>query len=445
MMLRFAPSPTGLLHVGNTRTLLINWLFARKHGATFVVRLDDTDIQRSKVEYADQIFKDLAWLGLDYDQTFRQMDRLDRYKEVAQTLMDQGHLYPCYETPQELEFKRKRSLSQGRPPRYDRAALNLTPQDHAAFEKEGRKAHWRFKLQGGEVSWDDLAHGIISFNDETLSDPILIREDGSPVYTFCSVVDDLDTKVTHIFRGNDHITNTSVQIQLMKALGGDVSQVHFAHFPLLTGAGGEELSKRIGSLSLKSLQEDGVEPMAVNGYLSRLGTCDDITPAGHLQSLVDSFDIKKFGKGSPKFSTEDLLRLNSKLLHHTPYGCVERRLRELDPSIDESFWNMVRPNLNRLDDVLPLKKMIDGPITPIRHHEEYLQEAIKALPEDPWDEHTWTQWTQILKEKTGRKGKDLFMPLRQALTGQDHGPEMKMILCSIGREKTLARLEGKYV
>jgi len=444
MKLRFAPSPTGYIHIGNARTLLINWLYAHHYGAQFYLRFDDTDAERSKAEYEDQIIQDLAWFGLSYEKVFRQSDRLDLYANAAEKLKARGRLYPCYETKLELDFKRKRMLSQGRPPIYDRAALKLTPEQIAAYEQDGRKPHWRFLVQDEEIAWEDLAHGPLSFQGANLSDPILIREEGAPVFTLSGMVDDLDMGITHIIRGDDHITNTAIQIQILEALGGNAKDFHFGHVPLLTGAQGEGLSKRFGSLSLKELRTEGFEAIALLNYLAHLGLAEEPPFAFSLDALAQSFDFSKLGRSSPKFSFVDLERTNAKVLQEMPYELISTSLKQkgFEP-IEKPFWEIIKQNITKLNDIHPYLTICFGEIEPVQTDQDYLTQALEALPEEPWSENTWTEWTQLLKDKTGRKGKDLFMPLRLALTGEEHGPEMKRLLPFIGYQKVKQRLLGE--
>ena len=446
IILRFAPSPTGLLHVGNARTALVNWLFAKKHGGKFILRYDDTDTQRRQARYANAIAQDMDWLGWHYDEVFYQSQRLPLYEKAFEALKASGRLYACYETPQELDFKRKRLLAIGKPPVYDRASLELTPAQLADFEAQGRKPHWRFKLEHRAVSWNDMARGPLSYEGSSLSDPILVREDGSFVYTFCSVVDDVDMKITHILRGNDHISNTAVQIQLLEALGANPDTFNFGHFPLLLGENGESLSKRLGSLSLQELREQGLEPMALSSYLAHLGTRDEITPELSLEPLIAAFDASAFSANTPKFSPTDLTRLSAKVLHKMPFNQAQDRLKDHGlEAVHEDFWNMTRENISTLEEVKDLWRICFEEMSPEKRPEdaEYLTYALEFLPNEPWDENTWALWTGILKEKTARTGRALFLPLRWALTNQDHGPEMKKILPYIGRERVIARLKGE--
>lgn len=447
ILTRFAPSPTGKLHVGNARRALDNWLFARHMGGRFMLRIDDTDIERSKKIYEEAIQNDLKWLGLDWDLYIRQSDRMESYRNAAQYLKTSGRLYPCYETPEELEFKRKRLLLRGLPPLYDRAALSLTEAQKNAYEKEGRLPHWRFLLASTDTCWDDMVHGKLCFEGQKLSDPVLIRTDGFPVYSLASVVDDLYFKISHIIRGDDHITNTAVQIQLIEALGEDPHSIQFAHLPLLTDVSGEGFSKRVGSLSLESLREDGLQPMAINSLLTRLGSSDPIEPILSLEPLVSSFNIQKFSRSAPKFDFQELKHLNAKILHNMPFSMAQAQLKELGIcNITESLWKTLQGNLSLLSDIKKWLAILKDDFSCHSFSEEdalYLQIATEFLPSSPWDNETWKTWTEILKEKTGRKGRSLFLPLRLALTGEEHGPEMKDLLPLLGYDLSINRLR-KY-
>ena len=440
---RFAPSPTGMLHVGNIRLALINWLFARSQGGSFLLRLDDTDVERSTAEYAAGIERDLGWLGLDWDRFARQSDRLDRYHLAMEALKRSGRLYPCYETAEELSLKRKSLLGRGLPPIYDRSALKLTDEDRARLEAEGRRPHWRFLLRHDPVEWDDLVRGPQHFHGRDLSDPVLIREDGRILYTLSSIVDDIELGITHVIRGEDHVANTAVQIQLWQALDGPVPT--FAHLPLLSDASGAALSKRLGSIGISHLRdEEGVEPMAINSLLAKLGTSDAIEARLTLAELVTEFDMAKVSRGAPKFDPEELKRLNARVLHATPFDAIAARLAAKGYSgVDEVFWNAVRANLSRLDDIAEWWHVAREPIQPVVEDAGFAAAAASLLPPEPWDETTWGAWTSAVKNATGRKGKALFMPLRQALTGLDHGPELKNLLPLIGRERASARLAGQ--
>jgi len=427
---RFAPSPTGLLHVGNIRTAVFNWALARAAGGTFILRLDDTDPERSKTEYADAVRRDLEWLGLTWDREEKQSDRLDLYAEAADRLREAGRFYPAYETPQELGLKRKALLGAGRPPVYDRAALKLTDADRARLEGEGRRPHWRFLLNQTRIEWPDLILGAQSIDAASVSDPVLIREDGQVLYTLASVVDDAEMGITHVVRGADHVTNTATQIQIFEALGGMAPE--FAHHSLLTGPGGEALSKRIGSLSIAELRDAGVEPLAVVAMLARLGSSDPVEPRASLDEVIAGFDITRFGAAPTRFDPEELKLLSTKTLHGLSFDDVRNRLQLADMSdnISAKLWDAVGGNLEEWSDFDDWARIVDGDFDPVIAPEDsdFVAEALAALPPRPWDETTWKTWTSDLKAKTGRKGKALFLPLRRALTGKDHGPEMAKLM-----------------
>lgn len=435
---RFAPSPTGRLHLGNVRAAVVNFLFARKSGGHFVLRLDDTDRERSREEFARAIEHDLAWLGLGWDLSVRQSERLALYAGAAERLKAAHRLYPSFETAEELEVKRKLAQSRGRPWVYDRAALQLSPDEVQQRIGRGEAPHWRFKLDHAPIIWDDLIRGRVEFHGAHLSDPVVIRADGTPLYTFSSVVDDVELDITHVIRGEDHVTNTAVQIQIFAALG--YAAPAFAHFSLIVGAKGEALSKRLDSLSLAGLRDDGIEPMAVNSLLAKLGTSDPIEPRLRLDELAAEFDLAKFGRAPPHFDPAELTALNAKLLHMTPYEAVAHRLPE---GATPAFWDAVRPNLERFAEVETWWRVCQGPLVPRVVDADLLAAAAALLPPAPLDDAAWGIWIDRLKAKTGRRGKDLLMPLRLALTARDHGPEMRKLLPLIGRDRALRRLEGK--
>jgi len=437
---RFAPSPTGLLHIGNARAGLVNWLFAKKHGGRFILRFDDTDAARSRPEYVEAIREDLAWLGIVPDEVQFQSERLDVYRAAAERLRADGRLYPCYETAEELELRRKRQLARGEPPVYDRAALNLTEADRARLEAEGRRPYWRFKLARAPVHWDDLVRGPQSIDTATLSDPVLVRQDGTYLYTFTSVVDDADMGVTHVIRGEDHVVNTAVQLEIFDALGAP--RPTFAHLSLLVGRDGEGLSKRLGSLSLRSLRESGLEPMAVVGMAALLGTSEPVRPHAAVEDLLAGFDLEKFSRAPARFDETELKALNARLLHGLGYEAVKSRLEELDADGGEAFWTAVRGNLATLAEARDWRSIVFGdvPSTADEADRALFGEAARLLPAEPWTRETWKEWTASVSSATGRKGKSLFMPLRRALTGRDHGPELAALLPLIGRERALARL-----
>lgn len=439
-LVRFAPSPTGLLHVGNARTGLLNFLFAKKEGARFLLRIDDTDSERSKEEFERAIVEDLNWLGIAHDLFARQSARTAAYEAAAEKLRESVRLYPCYETALELDRKRKRLIALGKPPVYDRAALSLDAAARARLESEGRTPHWRFKLSHARVKWHDLLRGDVEIDTATLSDPVLIREDGRFLYTLPSVVDDIDFDVSHIIRGEDHVTNTAVQIEIFEALAPGAPQ--FAHFPLLLGAGGEALSKRLGSLSLKQLREEGIEPLAVACYLAKSGTSDPVELRPSLEALAGEFSFGKIGRAPAHFDPAELSRLNARYLHGLPYDAVAARLSDLGIGGGAAFWDAVKPNLARLSDVLEFWPMVAGHVTPVRENSELLAKASDLLPEEPWDEATWSTWTSAVAAATGAKGRALYHPLRLALTARENGPELRKLLPLIGRARVLARLNG---
>jgi glutamyl-tRNA synthetase len=442
MKVRFAPSPTGKLHVGNIITALRNWLFVRQNNGTFLLRIDDTDTARSTKAYEDGIFADLAWLGLTWDETARQSARFDVYDKARDQLIEAGLLYPCYETSEELDRKRKIALSRKLPPVYDRAALSLSEAEKADLEAQGRKPHWRFKLSGKRVAWTDLIRGEQTVDTASMSDPVLIRADGAYLYTLPSVVDDVDLGVTHVIRGEDHVTNTGAQIEIFEALTAG-RRPEFGHFPLLVGADGETLSKRIGSLSVESLREQGVAPLAVLSLMARIGTSDPVEAVDRLETLIAGFDFSKIGRAPARFDPDDVKRLDAQLLHNASYESILPRLATLGADISEALWLAVRANLTKLDDVKMWQGVVEGPIDPLIEDGEFTSAAAALLPSEPYTEETWQGFTEAVKAATGAKGKALFMPLRKALTGKDFGPEMGKMLPLIGRDKAYARLMGQ--
>lgn len=442
---RFAPSPTGKLHVGNVRTALVNWLFAKGQGGQFVLRIDDTDLARSTPEFERGIEEDLSWLGLTWDERHNQSQRFDRYHDAAERLKAAGRLYPAYETAEELDRRRKVQLSRGLPPIYDRAALALTDTDRAALEAEGRKPHWRFKLDGRRVAWEDLAKGHVEVDTASMSDPVLIREDGLYLYTLPSVVDDLDMGITHVIRGEDHTTNTGAQIEIFEALiaaGLGSATPKFAHMPLLVGADGAALSKRLGSLSVADMRDQGYEPLAITSHLGKIGTSDALEVAESLEALGAGFSFDKMGRSPARYDTDDLDRLNAQALHAMPYAVARPRLAALDCDLGEAVWDALRPNLNRFGDIVGLSRLVTGPVTPIVEDAGFAAAALDVLPETI-DAGVWAAWTEAVKARTGAKGKALFMPLRHILTGQERGPDMATLVPLIGRERIVRRLKGE--
>lgn len=436
---RFAPSPTGRLHVGNIRTALHNWLWARKRGGRFLLRLDDTDRERSREEFAEAIRADLAWLGLDPDEEHRQSARFERYEEALERLAAAGRAYPAYETAQELELKRKIQLGRHLPPVYDRAALRLTDADRARLEAEGRRAHWRFKLDhGAAIEWDDLIRGRQHFEPHLLSDPVIRREDGSWLYLLPSSVDDIDMGVTHVVRGEDHVTNTALQIQMFAALGAPVPA--FAHEALLVGAEGK-LSKRLGSLGTEAMRAAGIEPIALAAKLARIGTSLPVEPVADPAPLIEGFDFATLGRAPARFDMEELAGLNARILHQLPFAAVAGRL---PAGMTEADWEAIRPNLARVEEAADWWDILHGHVERPAEADDkgFLAAAAEAAAQIDWRESPWPALTAALKAATGRAGKSLFLPLRRAITGRDSGPEMVALLPLIGRDETIARLRA---
>lgn len=428
---RFAPSPTGRLHVGNLRPALLNWLHARKAGGTFILRIDDTDAERSREDHVEAIKRDLDWLGLGWDRFERQSARMDRYDRAADALRADGRLYPAYETAAELDMRRKIQRAAGRPPVYDRAALDLTDAERAALEAEGRRPHWRFRLNRGRVTWQDGIRGETAVDCASVSDPVLIRGDGGYLYTLCSVCDDIDFGVTDVIRGEDHVTNTATQIQIFEAMGG--APTAFAHHSLLVDGEGAGLSKRLGSLTLESLRDGGIEPLALLSYMARLGSSDAIEPRASHDALIEGFDLSRFGRAPARFGTGDLDALNVRTLHAKPYAEVAGRLRAagVPDDLAEPFWLLIRENIGHLGEIDTWAAVLNGGFDPAIDPEdaEYVARAMAALDAaKPWTGATWGAVTAALKAETGRKGKALFMPLRKALTGRTDGPDMASLL-----------------
>lgn len=427
---RFAPSPTGYIHVGNLRTALMNYLIARKSGGSFILRLDDTDQERSKTEYADQIMRDLEWLGLHWDRVERQSLRLERYREAAEDLKAKGRFYEVFESPVELDLKRKKQLNMGKPPVYDRAGLKLSDAEKDKARADGRQGYWRFLLDQERIEWTDGILGPISIDAASVSDPVLIRADGQVLYTFASSVDDIDMGVTFIVRGADHVTNTATQIQIMKAMGG--TPPSFAHHSLLTGAKGEELSKRLGTLSLKDLRAQGVEAMALLSLMARLGSSRPVELFGNLDELAEGFDVGSFGAAPTKFDAEDLFPLTRAHVQALPFAAVADRIAGLGvpAGMAQEFWDVAKGNITVLGDLESWWVLFRDGAKPLVAEEDrdFVAQAVAMLPPQPWTKETWGQWTSAVKEATGRKGRALFMPLRHALTGRENGPEMADVM-----------------
>ena len=427
---RFAPSPTGYIHVGNLRTALMNYLIARKTGGTFILRIDDTDQERSKQEYVDALKADLEWLGLQWDREERQSARLDRYREAADELRAAGRFYECFESPTELDLKRKKQLNMGKPPVYDRTSLRLSEDEKAAFRAEGREGYWRFMLDLERIEWPDGILGPISIDAASVSDPVLIKASGQVLYTFASSVDDTDMGVTDIVRGADHVTNTATQIQIIRALGG--TPPRFAHHSLLTGPGGEELSKRLGALSIRDLRANGIAPEALLSMMARLGSSQPVELKMSLDEIAEGFDLSQFGAAPTKFDADDLIPLTRARNQHLPYAAVADQIAALGVPADkaEAFWAVASKNIDKLSDLGHWADLVLNGAEPVIEPEdaEFIAAAMALLPEPPFTAETWGEWTAKVKDATGRKGKGLFMPLRKALTGQAHGPEMAELM-----------------
>ena len=438
---RFAPSPTGYLHIGNFRTALINFLFAKNKNGHFMLRIDDTDDERSLKKYEDAIKEDLSWVGINWDSLEKQSSRLSYYDKALQKLLDKKRAYPCFETAEELSLKRKKQLSSGKPPIYDRSALNLSDSDIADLKAKGRSPHYRFLLDHKDVNWNDLVKGTSQYNMSNLSDPVIIREDGRVIYTLASVVDDIDFEVTDILRGEDHMTNSAAQIQLFEAL--ESSPPNLGHLSLLTDISGAGLSKRMGSISLRDLKYEGFQPMAISSLLSKLGSSDAIEIFRDINQIISDFDISKFGKSKPKFDKNELRGLNSKLFKMLDFSDISNQLKKFNFKISSDFWELVKGNIESLEELELWWNIIYGNIEPKYNDENFLNTALETLPEGNFDKNTWANWTSILMKETGRKGKELYNPIRMCLTGQNKGPEMATLVFLMGREKVLERLTNK--
>jgi glutamyl-tRNA synthetase len=440
---RFAPSPTGLLHIGNARAAVWNRLYALRHGGTFLLRLDDTDVERSRPEFAEAIVEDLAWLGIVPDRTFRQSDRLSRYTAALDALRARGAVYPCYETAEELDRQRRLRKLSGLPPVYDRAALALTDADRARLEAEGRRPHWRFRLSGEEARWSDGVRGASAIATASLSDPVLVRADGTVLYTLASVVDDAETGVTDIIRGEDHVTNTAVQIELFRALGADVPR--FAHQNLLVAASGEEMSKRTGALSLRAFREAGAEGLAVAAVAAFAGTAESPRAFDSLAEMAPLADLGIVSRAPARFDETEIMHLSARLVHRLPPSAAADRLGRLDlpHGVFEAFWLAVRGNLARVEEARHWRDVVFGPLSGRIEDETFARQAAGLLPEGPPDATTFRSWAEAVGAATGRRGKALFRPLRLALTGEESGPELGPLLPLMGREKVLARLRGQ--
>jgi glutamyl-tRNA synthetase len=449
-IVRFAPSPTGLLHVGNARTALLNALFARREGGTFILRLDDTDRARSEERFVEAIHEDLAWLGIPPDRVERQSAHTARYEEALASLRAAGRIYPCFETEDELEFRRRRQLAAHQPPVYDRAALKLTEGERAKLEAEGRKPYFRFKLERKKVAWDDLVRGRAEIDTASLSDPVARRADGTWLYSLTSVIDDIEMNVSHVIRGEDHLTNSAAQTEMFEALGQKPPR--FAHHNLLTLPGGEGMSKRLGHLSLQALRAAGLESLAVASAAVLVGTADSVEPMESLDALASKIDFARISHGPARFDPADLEALTARTLHAMPYESAAPRLEKLGVGGDRAFWEAVRGNLSRFDEAAHWWRVVSEAISPALSDEdlEICKRAAAALPPEPWTASTWEKanwdaFVDTIKRASGKSGRALFHPLRIALTGEERGPELRALLPFIGRARAVARLQGERV
>ena len=439
---RFAPSPSGLLHVGNVRTALLNYLVSKKDNGHFILRIDDTDTERSKDKFINNIKQDLNWLGLNYDEYYQQSERIKLYDEAFELLKNKELVYPCFETPDELEKKRKRLIARRMPPVYDRAALKHTKDEIDSFLESGKKPHWRFKLSNKKITFDDLIRGEVNVDLAAQSDPVLKREDGDYLYNLPSVVDDIEMNITHIIRGEDHITNSGIQIEIFNAL--DSSIPIFGHNSLLVSESGEPFSKRNSAASINQLREDGIDPNAINSLNASIGSSVDIEAYNSLSLLAQQFEITSLGRAPARYSNDQLYKLNSELLSNYDFEKIISLLGDNKGSFNREFWDCIKQNISNISEVLEWIRVIDDPINvKIDIDYEYLNIAQDLLPNEPWNTETWDQWILKIKEKTQRKGKDLFMPIRLALTGKTKGPELNKLILLMGYNKVMERLKRR--
>ena len=439
---RFAPSPSGLLHVGNVRTALLNYLVSKKDNGHFILRIDDTDTERSKDKFINNIKQDLNWLGLNYDEYYQQSERIKLYDEAFELLKNKELVYPCFETPDELDKKRKRLIARRMPPVYDRAALKHTKDEIDSFLESGKKPHWRFKLSNKKITFDDLIRGEVNVDLAAQSDPVLKREDGDYLYNLPSVVDDIGMNITHIIRGEDHITNSGIQIEIFNAL--DSSIPIFGHNSLLVSESGEPFSKRNSAASVNQLREDGIDPNAINSLNASIGSSVDIEAYNSLNLLAQQFEITSLGRAPARYSNDQLYKLNSELLSNYDFEKIISLLGDNKGSFNREFWDCIKHNISNISEVFEWIRVIDEPINiDIDIEYEYLNVAQDLLPNEPWNIETWDQWILKIKEKTERKGKDLFMPIRLALTGKTKGPELNKLILLMGYNKVMERLKRK--
>ena len=435
---RFAPSPTGKLHIGNVRTALINWLYTKKHNGEFVLRMDDTDLMRSKDEYKDDIVKDLKWLGIEWDSSFNQLSRLKKYEQAKKELLSKKRLYPCYETPEELDIKRKLQLSRGLPPIYDRAALTLSSEQIKKYENQGRSPHYRFLIEDSEIHWKDLIKGEVRYQGSKLSDPVIIRADGTMTYMLCSTIDDIEYKISHVIRGEDHVSNTAIQIQMFESLGA-LSPI-FGHLSLVKSKD-DKISKRVGGFEISQLRDiKNIEPMTINSFLALIGSSNSVHACKTMQDLISNFDISSYSKSPTTYMPEELELLNHKMVITYEYSDISEYLKTNNlKDLDERFWLAIRPNISKLSDIKDWWKICHEIEKITGLDQDLLSIAAEHLPEEITNT-TWKEWTKLIATHSGKKGKELYMPLRLALTGKSSGPELKTLLPLLSREKIIARL-----
>ncbi len=439
---RFAPSPTGFMHLGNARMAVLNYFLAKNLNGEFILRIDDTDINRVKEEYVKAVFEDLTWLGISWNSTFKQSERLKIYSEFFEDLKNKNKIYPCYETKEELEYKKKLQLAKGKPPIYDRAALKLTQDDISKLEASGRKPHYRLKIDHTEIKWIDLIKGELSFNGSNLSDPVVIREDGSYLYILTSVLDDIQTEITHIIRGEDHVVNTALQIQMFQYLNAPIPK--FAHLPLITSSTGSGFSKREGSLSLQDLRQQGIDPMAINNYLYSIGLSETNIIYNDITEISQNFDIQKYNKSSAKFDDNKLNKLNLYFISNYSFEIIFETVKEkLNISLNEKFWDIIKHNISNFQDIEKWYNVFYSNINTVPDNPEIIKIALNTIPNsEEWSSIIWSKWLSDIKTKTTLSGKNLFHPIRIALTGLTYGPEFKDIIDILGYEKTKERLEN---
>jgi glutamyl-tRNA synthetase len=437
---RFAPSPTGLLHVGNIRTALFNYLFSLKGAGEFILRIDDTDTERSKMEYADQILRDLDWLGIKLDKIYKQSERIEIYNKYFQELIDNNLIYKCFESPEELDTKRKRLVARRMPPIYDRSSLYLSESEIKKYLDEGRKPYWRFKLSGKRINFEDLIRGNVSVDTSAQSDPVIVREDGGFLYNLPSVIDDIEMGITNIIRGEDHVTNSAIQVEMFRSLGKEAPI--FGHHPLLVDENGDPFSKRNSAVSIKGLMEDNYEPMAINSLNASIGTSIEINTFKSLNDIADRINLNQVARAPARFSMNQLSKLNSDILSQLDNKIISERLSIKNVNFDEKIWNVIKSNIKNLSEYEKWDKIIKGSIKTDNLDSDFMKLAESLLPHEPWDEDTWGKWISSIKEVSDKKGKDLFLPLRMAITGQNYGPELKNIILLMGYDKIKYRLSG---